>query len=566
MKFDILKLSAGFIIVFALSMCSSIATETTWRHPGFEVWEYDINFSDTYNLTNVLNYDGHDADITNITADNITSRQIGGVIYADQYDTIQDAIDASNHNSIVFVPYGEYIITEPIILKGETKFMSNGAIIKTEGTQAIWNQQRGMVETPLDGAAVDISISGFEFDVNGSTVAITSYGHKRISIYDNKFKNGTDYTFGGIIFFNGQSASFDMNNTYIYQNTFINTSVYAIHMYPRNGHEVHNLNIYNNYFENITSVAVYLDAYSTCKNINIYQNTFINIVDGGNALAATAVHAGLAQAYEIYDLSIVNNYYSNSLPNQESGFVYFYALNNTLIDGNTAICTGNHSLDHGPAFAPGRVDWPVSGCIISNNYISGFDAAFDFDSANDIIIENNIFENLGFILGPHGEHKNNIFRNNLIKNTNRTEHYGDYPSYNESAIILETPTNMMIIENNVFIDDTDSPQQKYAFGTPTLIMIDNYTIRNNLLKGGTTALLQPDGAGITWGYNIIVEGNRYENTTGLRLNRVNTIDVPFNYGNRASEPLLYDAGDEYCDTTTNVCYKASSSTVWNALW
>jgi hypothetical protein len=82
MRIDIVKVCAGLIVILALLMFSSVATETTWRHSGFELWGYDINCTD-HNLSNVKNIDatnitvdilnGTDATITDFIATNITA-------------------------------------------------------------------------------------------------------------------------------------------------------------------------------------------------------------------------------------------------------------------------------------------------------------------------------------------------------------------------------------------------------------------------------------------------------------------------------------------------------------
>lgn len=66
MKFDIIKICAGLIIVLALLMYSSVATETTWRHSGFELWGYDINFTNM-NATNLWVLDLEDNGIPGVS-------------------------------------------------------------------------------------------------------------------------------------------------------------------------------------------------------------------------------------------------------------------------------------------------------------------------------------------------------------------------------------------------------------------------------------------------------------------------------------------------------------------
>lgn len=62
MKIDIIKICAGLVIVLALLMTSGVSTETTWRHSGFELWGYDINFTD-HNASNIYNVEADNIDI-----------------------------------------------------------------------------------------------------------------------------------------------------------------------------------------------------------------------------------------------------------------------------------------------------------------------------------------------------------------------------------------------------------------------------------------------------------------------------------------------------------------------
>lgn len=83
MKLDIIKVCAGLIIVLALLMCSSVGTETTWRHSGFEVWGYDINFTD-HNASN----------INNLTADyvNVSSLEVVNVSFTGNSNSTYEKI------------------------------------------------------------------------------------------------------------------------------------------------------------------------------------------------------------------------------------------------------------------------------------------------------------------------------------------------------------------------------------------------------------------------------------------------------------------------------------------
>lgn len=80
MKFNVVKICASLIVILALLMCSSVATETTWRHSGFELWGYDINFTD-HNASNIYLLDadylhGDCSNVSNLNASNISSGEI----------------------------------------------------------------------------------------------------------------------------------------------------------------------------------------------------------------------------------------------------------------------------------------------------------------------------------------------------------------------------------------------------------------------------------------------------------------------------------------------------------
>ena len=65
MKLDVAKVCAGLIIILAVLMCQGMATETTWRFSGFELYGYDINFTD-HNASNILNLDAVDIDVSSL--------------------------------------------------------------------------------------------------------------------------------------------------------------------------------------------------------------------------------------------------------------------------------------------------------------------------------------------------------------------------------------------------------------------------------------------------------------------------------------------------------------------
>lgn len=143
MKFDVVKVCAGLILVLALLMCSSVATETTWRHSGFEVWGYDINFTD-HNISNIAEI--NNVDFTDSLNENYEHLIFidGTTIYSKNGSTgiidysgidagvvIQDTLNDSNY--VVMNP-GTYSTTTELSGKsGQTIEFKEGATLNYTG-------------------------------------------------------------------------------------------------------------------------------------------------------------------------------------------------------------------------------------------------------------------------------------------------------------------------------------------------------------------------------------------------------------------------------------------------
>ena len=101
MKINLIQFFAVAIIAMAFIMFSSIATETTWRHSGFELWGYDINMTGhDLNHVNNLTY-GNDSIIYMDYSDNIVPHYQGtlvdGVSFANGY--LIDTTLSTSHSS-----------------------------------------------------------------------------------------------------------------------------------------------------------------------------------------------------------------------------------------------------------------------------------------------------------------------------------------------------------------------------------------------------------------------------------------------------------------------------------
>ena len=133
MKFDVVKVCAGLIVILALIMFQGVATETTWRFSGFELYGYDINMTDK-NLTNVWMLDFNGSSSPGVSGSdsatlfyNVTSQKVeiseNGGSYVDGFGyngSIQIIIDGggsaitTGNKSDVVIPYSGTI--EDVIL------------------------------------------------------------------------------------------------------------------------------------------------------------------------------------------------------------------------------------------------------------------------------------------------------------------------------------------------------------------------------------------------------------------------------------------------------------------
>lgn len=153
MKIDIVKISAVLIIVLALLMYSGTATETTWRHSGFELWGYDINCTD-HNLTNLLMLDFNGSSSPGVSSSD------SGTLY---YDLSTQKIRISEDG-------GSYI----------DGFGYNGSIqvIIDGGGSAITSGNKSDVVVPYSGTIEDVILLADQ--TGNATVAIyqnTSANH-----------------------------------------------------------------------------------------------------------------------------------------------------------------------------------------------------------------------------------------------------------------------------------------------------------------------------------------------------------------------------------------------------
>jgi len=393
--------------------------------------------------------------VTNAT--NISAKQIGGVIYADQYATIQDAINYSTGQEI-YIPAGTYNL-------GTSKL----TITKNNRT--------------LRGAGI------------GKTVLLSS---RNMSIFEGVIEIGT--------------PSNSINNTVIADLSI--QMNYSIRQGENAGNgistagEIHGLDLVN-----IETIEGYYGGISI--NDGTTANKFKNF--DVKISGARSINEGLAVALTMcYRCEIKNSYAEGTRDDHwAAGWNSQYITISNNIYNGTYSKTGTQ--------ATGSVFNGSTGNII---HIVG-----DIGIASNIIIENNMNINTSSETG-HGITISGEFVGDNIQVLNNqmlaTGGHGFYTSGKNETItgnIFETSKDSAF----AIRDDATTGWNIY-----TENRLKNYGNSNNIFSGGVDSK------------QILV--NNYGKS-------------PFNFGNTASAPTAFGAGDSFYNSTANILQMYTGS-IW----
>lgn len=364
---------------------------------------------------------------------------------------IQAAIDAVNTGGggDVLIRAGSYTISASIEHKSGVTLRGEGRSAVTLSTSMAETSHRGIINIS-NRSNVVIERIGFN---NSGAGAITSYGHDHLRISDCYF-TGTTNSFGGIINLDGQFGSANMTRTLIERCKFDNlpNTNQAIHLYPRSGHTVEGTTIRDCIFNNHQGPSIRFDGYDVIRGTKIINNEAYDLIYGGSSsLPGAFVHSGLGIQGAIHDTLIDGNYYHNSITTvtNQSGFVWTYGTFHTVISNNIAINSWTTANDtYSVALAPGRVDSPDVGLIVTGNYFQGFRTATDTDSMVNAEFANNlIYKCGGFLeLGYNVQHNVRIHDNIGYQSSHSAASAGEQ---------FNSPTSMYKNEfsNNLLVDD-----------------------------------------------------------------------------------------------------------------
>lgn len=161
--------------------------------------------------------------------------------------------------------------------------------------------------------------------------------------------------------------------------------------------------------------------------------------------------------------------------------------------------------------------------IVSNNFVTGYTTGIWLDSSSFEIVSNNVILNRA-ANGAHGIDLFDDSNNNLISNN----------------IIIGGGTAS---EVGVYVNTTTA-------GKP---QSDNNTVRGNMIYS-----INGIGIDINGDFNKITDNDIYDTTTPINNINVSTIiknnygASPYNFGNNATAPVAFGAGDSYFNTTSKV--------------
>ena len=465
-------------------------------------------------------------------ATNISAKQIGGVIHADQYATIQDAINATDSNNDGYAEYELYIpsgtynlstystknnINHALILGSDRAISNlkirgagNSTILKYTGAD---NQEVGVIrqfyepaDVPnVDGSQFDIFISDLTIDLNGKAqFGITLSYIKRATLKNINIMNQNPtqpFTWGIGIY----SNNVVLDNIHILPSMKTASSNYSGNELLNTGILFDSLYSYNNIASNIfvtenrsnglikSGISFEDDASKiTLSNINI---------DGVNGTGITSAGATTQLKGNLFEnIRVINsNQVLTVAPN------YDFGIYNNIVGLNSV-----------PSITSKQI------------YISSSDGIY-----SNIQITNASREEAGLYVTTTGGYprsgQNNTFSNVRVSDTNN--------SY--AAVVITDGSNNNILIGGTINNNIGAPFRFLEIGgvRPTNTFASGFTILNNSAV------------------NAIAGSNYVMQNMGIN---------PYNFGNSASAPTAFGAGDPFYNSTANI-QQLYTGSIWDWL-
>ncbi len=548
------KTFAAFILIILLAGAAT-AAYATFKHAAFSIGDgKDINLwgsligngsikdvtcisnctgyvstSSETNASNLTSGTVADARIAaTLTGKNTTGKNIGNILYADQYTTIQDAINASNtaSNTEIYVPAGIYSLSNYITPK-------SNLIIRGAGKNATILKASSVLSylVYLDGID-NFTLADLTLDGNFTTIDVI---HSNQSI---PYTTMNDITFDSITVKNALNINIDVfgiSDRFNIENSNIeNAGLDGIHMqYSMKAISIQNNNIINN-----TRDGIVFGDLEPGGNISLVGIPVTNVTITKNKITGSGIGINIENCdftrYAPCDQNILiseNNLYDNAnsgfytgggagtpsinIQHNNSGVV---VIGNTVSGGFNGISVGT-SGD-----APGNI---ISGNFIHDNNALPGDAQSQsglFVNGNNTVITSNMIVNqtqYGIYLIGVGRERSQIISNQIrniqkhgiyidrqagkeIISTNQFYNNGLLANNTYSDIYsndqgVEPGMNYSIISTNLFYAGQGN-RTKYGIDIPNTISKNNLIISNIFYQQGTANHSIPAGNNIINNY------------------------------------------------------------------
>jgi len=526
------------IFVVLIAILASVPSVNATGYMDGSNWTGIDSIIDSYGVSYLKSNNGMsnpattDFDVAgyNVTnATNISAKNIGGVIYADQYATIQDAINASRGKP-VFMPCGVYTVSQNVKVKSGQELYGAGdcsiIALANNSLMGMWNnfgivvnENTTIVGTSPTRHDTDIYLHDFAIDGNGKNQV------------PNFTTNHGDYIGNGI-------RMYPVANTTIERVTIRNTigggiSLYGA-LYP--GYEQPN---------NGQNKILYNRVYNSGVNHTINRDDIIAAIivdDQGSGLTivqGNTIQDSYLVALMDEDTRGMITYSQNTINNTYKGYTSISAGLPTVFIDNMIDTT----VDNGIDFA-GSVLYPT---ISGNTIIRA--GNYGIKSTGGTYEKNKILYSGGsgiFAESPYISLKNNFI---LDSGQNISKPYRDGITVNGS------PSQLKIIANDIW--DTwqqginpltggshASQQTGINYTHTTAASLVYMHVQNNFIKANNISASNLTSDMLhTSAYNEI-SGN-----SGIQFEVHNNV---VRFGSNAIAPTAFGAGDSFYNSTANI--------------
>ena len=535
-----IKLLRFLLVILILGTTIAWATETTWRHPGFEVTGFDINMSKN-SVTNAANYttfqgrhlENGGCDASYCIRFNLTNSSIIEAINGSTGDK-----DYSGTNATV-VMQGVQSSLGSVYNKRTVKMIGNFTLsLNLVGNQILDLQEAYLTaQNPVNGYLIETYNSSI--DIIGGTL-----DGNRGELYT----GGGGQLNGSVVYIHGLTAS-DIPSSVNMRGIIITGGVNrGVLIRNLKNSLFENLNITNNGRGGLDPAVMSGAPGAAWFTDNIFKNIILNNnMDSG-------VSPGISTNVVYDGITALNTIQNPASPNNHANGISLDRGNNITISNCNIRDNSGYGIEMFKAAGDNIQGNKIVNCYSRNNSLGGY----QISNSNNTIITGSTSTDEVINLRLNGNRNDIVVSNNLFLNAR-----------NESIYIRDTGNNgynYKITGNTIKNWNTSGLLGNYG-GINITKFIRNVTISDNAVTAGSSNdvfVFVESGATVPPIVSIY-DNNLYKVSTlvvGMAISKNNYGFAPFNFGNNASAPTAWGAGDIYFNSTTMFpCWRNSTS--WN---